>query len=104
MKIILDMALIQKSDLKYDYNWSTNPASKSRNFTTESETKSKLFSSNDGKEILSFINEYAESNNIVTKEEAIRIESLLREKLRDERMTRGEIKAWLDGFFKSKKN
>lgn len=98
------MTLIQKSDLKYDYDWSTNSAGKHRSFSTESDGETELFSANEGEEILSFINEYAESHSFVTKDEAIRIESLLYEKLRDERMTRGEIKAWLDGYFKSKNN
>ncbi|WP_340102692.1 hypothetical protein [Rhodohalobacter sp. 8-1] len=95
------MSIIQKSDLKYDYNWSTSPASKSRKFTTESESKSELFSPNEGENVLSFINEYADMHDIVTKEEALRIERLLHEKLEEENITRDEARKWLDEYLKS---
>jgi hypothetical protein len=98
------MALINKSDLKYNYNWSTKPASKARSFTTESDGETELFSANEGEEILSFINEYADLNNIVSKEEALRIESLLQEKLEEDEITRDEAREWLDNYLKSKKN
>lgn len=98
------MSLIQKSDLKYDYDWSSKPATKPRRTTTESESRSEMFSSNEGEEILSFINEYAEMNDIADKEEAFRIERLLQEKLQEENMTRDEAREWLDEYLKSHKN
>lgn len=95
------MSIIKKSDLKYDYNWSTSPASKSRTFTTESQNKSEIFDLNEGERILSFINEYADMYDIVTKEEALRIEQLLNEKLAEENMTRDEAWEWLNEYLKT---
>jgi hypothetical protein len=98
------MALINKNDLKYNYNWSTKPASKSRSLSTESSGETELLSANEGEEVLSFINDYADLNNIVSKEEALRIESLLQEKLKENEITRDEAREWLDNHLKSKKN
>jgi hypothetical protein len=97
-----DMALIEKSDLKYDYDWSSKPAGKSRTLTTEGRGKTELFRANSGEDVLSFINEYAEDNNIETAEEATEIEVMMRDRLNETEMTKGEMKAWLDGYFKSK--
>lgn len=95
------MSIIKKSDLKYDYNWSTSPASKSRTFTTESRGRSEMFDPNEGENVLSFINEYADMYDIVSKEEALRIEQLLNEKLEEENMTRDEAREWLNEYLKS---
>lgn len=98
------MALIHKNDLKYDYNWSTSPATKPHNLTTESENRTEVFDSNEGEEVLSFINEYADLHDIVSKEEALRIESLLQKKLEEDDMTRYEARQWLDEYLKSEKH
>lgn len=95
------MSIIKKSDLKYDYNWTTSPSSKSRKFSTETESKSDMFNVEDGEDILSFINEYAESNKMADKEEALRIEQLLKEKMEQDHMTRNEAREWLDDHLKS---
>jgi len=42
------MSLIKKSDLKYDYNWSTSGATKPLKSTTESGPKTELFSIEQG--------------------------------------------------------
>lgn len=95
------MSIIKKNDLKYDYNWSTSPASKSRDLSTETDSKSEMFNAKDGREILSFINEYADSNDIVDKEEALRIEQLLKEKMEKDYMTRNEAREWLNDYLVS---
>lgn len=97
------MSIIQKSDLKYDYDWSTSGATKPRKFSTESGPKTKLFSIEEGQDILSFINKYADLRDIVSKEEALRIESLLQEKLEKDNMTRDEARKWLDNYLKENK-
>jgi len=95
------MSIIKKDDLKYKYNWSTSPASKSRDLTTETDSKSEMFNAEDGGDVLSFINEYADSNEILDKEEALRIEQLLKEKMEKDYMTRNEAREWLNDYLKS---
>lgn len=95
------MALIEKSDLKYDYDWSSKPSGKSRTLTTEGRGKTELFRANSGEDVLSFINKYAEENNIQTAEEATEIEMMIRDRLNENEMTKGEIKAWLDDYFEA---
>lgn len=97
------MSLINKSDLKYDYDWSTSGATKPRKSTTESGPKTELFSIEQGENILSFINEYADLQDIVSKEEALRIESLLQKKLKKDNITRDEARKWLNNYLKENK-
>lgn len=90
------MPLIDRSDLKYDYTWSTEPAQAPRNETTaEKETESKLFRRKDGDEVLEFINDYSDKYGIETKEDALEIERLLRDELKERDMTRREVQLWL---------
>lgn len=90
------MPLIDRSDLKYDYNWETGPANVPRTETTaETETDSKLFRSEEGDEVLDFINEYSEDNEILDKDDALEIERLLRVELKNKDMTRKEVRHWL---------
>ena len=97
------MSLIKKSDLKYDYDWSTSGATKPRKSTTESGHKTELFSIEQGEDVLSFINEYADLQDIVSKEEALRIESLLQKKLEKDNITRDEARKWLNNYLKENK-
>lgn len=91
------MSLINRKDLKYSYNWSSEPADKPRTETTsESGTLSGVFRNEEGESVLSFINDYAESHDIDEKEQALKIEKMLREKLKDEQMNVEDVRAWLD--------
>lgn len=87
------MPLIDRSDLQYDYSWSSYPGDSPR---SESTSKSSLFRRDEGSDVLAIINEYADENDIKNKEEALRIEKLIREKLNKEDMTRREVKVWLE--------
>ncbi len=91
------MPLINRKDLKYSYNWSTKPANKPRTETTStSGTLSGVFRGEKGESVLSFINDYAESHDIDDKEQAIKIEKMLQEKLKDKQMTVDDVREWLD--------
>lgn len=90
------MPIINRSDLKFDYSWSTKPSDHPRKTVTETDSQSRVFRSKDGDEILSFINDFAESHNIESKEEALEIEQKIRGQLDKGEMTRSEIKAWLE--------
>lgn len=92
------MSLIDKSDLKYDYTWSSKPAANPRSDTiTQSDTQSRVFNREDGEGVLSMINEYAKDHEIEDKEEALRIEGLIRSQLGNEDMTYDEVMDWLEG-------
>lgn len=91
------MPLIDRTDLQYDYSWSSKPGNNPRNNPAASgSTKSSLFRRDEGDEVLSLINDYAKEHDIVDRQEALRIESVLREKLEDKEMTREEVRAWLN--------
>jgi len=91
------MSIIQRKDLKYDYSWSSQPGGKPRTeITAKRGTPSEIFRREKGENVLSFINEYADAHDIKDKEEALRIERMLYEKLKNKQMTRKEITIWLD--------
>lgn len=98
------MPLIDRSDLNFDYTWTSEPGNNARNRPqTIGSTKSSFFRRNEGNEVLSLINEYADDHEIRDKQEALEIEQLLREKLGEEDMTRDEVRAWLDGALSRQK-
>lgn len=90
------MPLLDRSDLKYDYTWSTAPAQAPRTETTaETETESKMFRSKDGDEVLQFINDFSKKYGVEKKEDALKLERVLRDELKNEDMTRKEVQLWL---------
>lgn len=91
------MPLINRNDLKYDYAWTTEPASKPRSSpkTTE-KTDSQIFRGEEGDEVLSFINDYTRREKISDKKEALKIEKLLRDEMKNKDMTRREVRLWLN--------
>jgi len=94
------MPVINRNDLKYKYSWSSTPSSHPRTGTTETESKSSVFKSTHGDEVLSLINEYAEAHKIKSKEDALKIEKRIREELKDKEMSRKGVKDWLDKTYK----
>ncbi|MDX1591485.1 MAG: hypothetical protein R3283_05965 [Balneolaceae bacterium] len=92
------MALLDRSDLKYNYVWSTEPAKAPRSSaTTENVSRPTAFRPDEGDKVLDFINGYAESRDISDKEEARKLEPLLQEKLEEEgELTELEAEEWLD--------
>ena len=91
------MPLINRSDLKYDYTWKTEPASKPRSSTNaKGESESQVFRGNEGDHVLSFINDYTEKEKITDKQEALEIERLLRDEMRKKEMTHRDVRIWLD--------
>jgi hypothetical protein len=96
------MPLLDRSDLKYDYNWETGPANAPRTeTTTDTETESRLFRRDEGDEVLDFINQYSEEHENFEKEDALEIERLLRDDLKNEDMTRKEVRLWLSNHLRN---
>lgn len=91
------MPLIDRSDLKYDYTWKTEPANKPRSSATaQDETESEVFRREEGDQVLSFINDYTKREGINEKQEALEIERILRDELKNKDMTRREVRLWLN--------
>lgn len=98
------MPLIDRNDLKYDYTWSSEPASKPRDSTlAKGDTSSGVFRSNEGDEVLSFINDYTQKEKITDKQEALEIERILRDELKNRNMTRKETRLWLNEHLKKER-
>lgn len=98
------MPLIDRSDLKYDYVWDTEPAKKPRRSTrTEGETESRLFRRDEGDEVLDFINEFSRNQGYESKEEALEVERLLRDEMKNKDMTRKEVRLWLQDHMKKER-
>lgn len=96
------MPILDRSDLKYDYNWKTGPATAPRTeTTTDTETESRLFRRDEGDEVLDFINQYSEEHENIEREDALEIERLLRDELKNEDMTRKEVRLWLNNHLRS---
>jgi hypothetical protein len=91
------MALIDRSDLQYDYTWTSKPGNSPR---SDSTSKSSMFRRDEGSDVLALINDYVSEKDIKNKEEALRIERLIREKLSGEKMTREEVRAWIENNHK----
>lgn len=87
------MALIDRSDLQYDYTWSSSPGNNPR---SESTHTSSMFRRDEGDEVLALINDYVREQDIRDKETAMKIETLIRNKLDRDQTNRDEIKAWLN--------
>lgn len=88
------MALIKKGDLKHDYSWpSESPGDNPK------DADSNLFDRENGKEVLSVINEYADRRNITDKQKALKIETELHNNLSEDITTQRGVMDWLDSIF-----
>lgn len=97
------MPILDRSDLKYDYTWSTEAGQKPRSSTrTEGETESRLFRRKEGDEVLDFINRYSDERGFESKEEALEVERLLRDEMKNKDMTRREVRLWLQDHIKER--
>lgn len=92
------MSIIDRSDLKYDYIWSAEPAKQPRSeTTTKNATKPNIFRADEGEKVLTFLNGYAKSRNISDKEEVSNVESLIHQRLKKEdETTTADLEVWLD--------
>lgn len=90
------MGLLNREDLKYDYTWTSNPG---KSPATDPGPASRGFSTGNGRDVLEFINSYADRKNIENKKDALRIEKMLHDDLDEEMKTRKEVTTWLDSRY-----
>lgn len=92
------MALIKKSDLRLDYTWPTQHPSEAP--IDHDDLGSTFFDRNNGDNVLSLINNYAERRGYTAeqKDEALRAEPVIREQLPKDLRTEDDAMNWLWKF------
>jgi len=91
------MNLINKSELKYVYNWRPIPNDDSR---ISGAPDSTLFNKNEGYEVLYLINKFAEIHSINEKETLYKIEKLIRIVLPGNLRNQLHVLEWLEITFR----
>lgn len=82
-----NMAFYDKSDLKYEYNWTEN---------SEIDLEAKPLNPNEGYEVLYFINGFAEKHRFVNKVTGSIIERLIKDHLPSNLNSHEKIMEWLE--------
>ncbi|MDR9419562.1 hypothetical protein [Gracilimonas sp.] len=86
------MGLIEKNDLQLDYNWSTTPGETP---IDRDEIGGVSFDSQNGQDVLSLLNDYAEKNDLDRKEDVLEAEDLIRNDLPKDLNTDEDVMDWL---------
>ncbi|MFP8487513.1 hypothetical protein ACKGJO_00295 [Gracilimonas sp. Q87] len=86
------MGLIEKKDLKLDYDWSTQPGDGP---IKKDEVDSTLFNSESGDDVLSLLNKYAEKKESDDKQEVLKAEDLISSDLPKDLNTEKDVFDWL---------
>lgn len=86
------MGLIEKGDLKFDYDWSSQPGDDP---VKKEDIGSNVFNNNQGEDVLNMLNDYAEEHDITNKSDVLKAEDLLRNNLPKDLHTETDIMDWL---------
>lgn len=86
------MALLQKSDLKFEYSWTVITPD---NPKVTGKPDSTFLNRGEGYEVLTFINTFAADNNWKQKESALKVERLIHNYLPSDVRSRANVKKWL---------
>ncbi|WP_296151598.1 hypothetical protein [uncultured Flavobacterium sp.] len=86
-KTPINMAFYDKSDLRYDYNWTEN---------SEIDLEKKPLNPDEGYEVLYFINGFAEKHRFVNKITGSIIERLIKNHLPPDLNSHTKIMEWLE--------
>ncbi len=86
------MALIEKNDLRLDYDWSTEPGDTPAD---KDSLTGKTFNPERGEDVLNVLNNYAEKREIESKDDITDAETLIREKLPKDLNTEENVLDWL---------
>lgn len=89
---IIIVALIERTDLELDYNWSSKPGDSPIN---KENMGSEIFDNQKGEDVLNLLNDYAEKRNITDKKEILDAEAMLHEKLPKNLHTKENVMDWL---------
>ncbi len=94
------MGLLNKSDLKFDYSWST----KAGNNPITERKRGKYFNKDTGEDVLQLINDYAKEKNITDKKIGLDIESKIHKNLSNDVSTQRGVREWLNSIFAKDRN
>ncbi|WP_404380969.1 hypothetical protein [Caenispirillum salinarum] len=86
------MPIMGRDDLEYEYTWTTTPGDSPNHIHSPD---NKLLNRAEGYEVLYFINEFLEDENLTTKASGKKAEWLIQEHLPDEIRDRYVIQLWL---------
>lgn len=87
------MALITKSELKYNYSWTVLNGD---NPKITGAPDSTLLNRNEGYEVLWFINKFAEKHNFKNKESAFKIERMIKSHLPENIRSQENVVEWIE--------
>ncbi len=86
------MGLIEKDDLNFDYDWSSQAGNDP---VKKDDIGSNVFNSTQGEAVLSILNDYAEEKEITNKDDILEAEDLLRNKIPKNLNTKNDVMDWL---------
>lgn len=86
------MALLNKSDLKYEYVWTTYQDDDPR---ITGKPDSTLLNREEGYEMLYFINKFAKLYNLKKKASGLKIEEMIKSRLPSNIRSQEKIKTWI---------
>ena len=86
------MGLINRDDLKLDYDWSSQPGDDP---LKKEDVGSNVFNKNQGEDVLDLLNDYAEEKDIKDKNDILEAEGMLRNNLPKDLNTKNDVMDWL---------
>lgn len=92
------MALLQKTDLVYEYSWTAIPPDDPR---ATGKPDSTLLNRNEGYEVLAFINNFAKKHSFEKKESGLKVERMIKEKLPGDIRGHANVTKWLESNWAS---
>lgn len=92
------MPLLRRSDLQFQYSWTTIPGDDPR---VSGPPDSTLFSRSEGYEVLYLINAFAEKHNFKEKASGLKAERLIKENLPSDVRSQKKVVAWLEQNWKA---
>jgi hypothetical protein len=87
------MALLQKSDLLFDYSWTAIPPDDPKATGIPDNT---LLNRNEGYEVLAFINKFATKHKFANKSSGLKVERLIKEHLPGTTRSHANVTKWLE--------
>jgi hypothetical protein len=86
------MALLQKSDLQFEYSWTAIPPDDPR---VTGKPDSTLLNRSEGYEVLAFINSFAVTNDWKQKASGLKTERLIKKHLPGDTRSHANVRKWL---------
>ena len=92
------MALLQKSDLKFEYSWTAIAPDDPK---VTGKPDSTLLNRGEGYEVLAFINSFAVTHSFKQKDSGIKVERLIKKHLPSDTRSHANVSKWLVANWKT---